>query len=99
TRRFCRSKAPGPRAMRSSPGQVTGPVIMIVILAMLAGVFGLSRFVIQSGKSAVAERRQKDARMMANSVITDYMRQFSQDPYEGHYDDLNLRRPQTPYVG
>ncbi|MFA6315908.1 MAG: hypothetical protein WC943_00685 [Elusimicrobiota bacterium] len=45
--------------------------------------------------SAVAEKRQKTAAYLANSAVTDYMRQFSQDAYNGHYDLSTLSRPET----
>ncbi|MFA6003327.1 MAG: hypothetical protein WC881_04595 [Elusimicrobiota bacterium] len=49
-------------------------------------------------RSSIQERRQKAATQIANSVVTDYMRQFSQDAYNGHYDVDQLARPETFYA-
>ncbi|HAM35293.1 MAG TPA: hypothetical protein DCP85_05125 [Elusimicrobia bacterium] len=55
------------------------------------------RYTVVTMRSAIAEQRQKTAAGMANDVVTDYMRQFSQDAYNGHYDIDKLDRPETFY--
>jgi hypothetical protein len=43
------------------------------------------------------ERQSKTARVLSNNVLVDYMRQFSQDHYDGHYDAAALARAQVFY--
>lgn len=69
---------------------------MFVLLLPLS--FAFVGYVTQAVKAATRERQQKAAGQMAGDVVTDYMRQFSQDAYSGHYDADSLARPRTFYA-
>jgi hypothetical protein len=70
--------------------------LLILLFALPVGIT-FYQYTAQTLKSAMAEKRQKTAAQIANSVVTDYMRQFSQDAYNGHYDVDKLDRPETFY--
>jgi hypothetical protein len=69
---------------------------MFVLLLPLT--FAFVRYVTQAVTAATRERRQKAAGQMAADVVSDYMRQFSQNAYSGHYDTASLSRPKTFYT-
>jgi hypothetical protein len=70
--------------------------LLLVLFVLPVGIT-LYRYVAQSVKASVQESHQKTSIGYANSVIMDYMRQFSQDPYNGHYDASSLARDQVFY--
>lgn len=74
-----------------------GALVMLLFLLPMGIMF--YRYSAQALVSAVRERQQKTASQYANAVVTDYMRQFSQDPYNGHYDADRLSRPQSLHEG
>ncbi len=88
-----RGAADGPRGGR---GQALLMALAILVFVLPLGIT-LSKYVQQTMKSAMAERRQKNASQTANNAMTDYMRQFSQDANNGHYDLDALSRPETFY--
>lgn len=69
---------------------------VLVLFALPIGIT-FYQHVGQTLRAALQERRQKTASQIANGVVTDYMRQFSQDPYKGHYDMPSLSRPESFY--
>jgi hypothetical protein len=71
--------------------------LVILLVAIPTGIYFCS-YVHTILKSAMAERRQRTATQMANSAVTDYFRQFSQDAYNGHYDIDTLSRPESFYA-
>lgn len=75
------------------------PAALVLLVFLLPMGIAFYRYSAQALKSAVQERRQKTATQLANAVVTDYMRQFSQDPYNGHYDPDRLERPESLYEG
>jgi len=95
--RSCRSSrsssrtASGPRS-----GQALVLALLLILFVLPMGVT-LYRLVGQSVRASVAESHQKAALGYANSAIMDYMRQFSQDPYSGHYDAASLARNNFAY--
>ncbi|MBI5245254.1 MAG: hypothetical protein HY922_16450 [Elusimicrobia bacterium] len=70
--------------------------LMLLLVSLPVGIY-FYKYASQLIKSTMAERRQKTAAEIANSALTDYFRQFSQDPYNGHYDTDSLSRPETFY--
>lgn len=70
--------------------------LVVMLFALPVGLY-FARHVSVMVRSAVAERQQKTASGLANSAVTDYFRQFSQNAYSGHYDTATLSRPQTFY--
>jgi len=70
---------------------------LIVMLMALPVAFYFCQYVAETVKAAVADREQKNASELADDVVTDYFRQFSQDPYNGHYDEADLERPDYFY--
>lgn len=90
-RRSCRS-----RAVETEAGQALIMALVILLFALPVGIT-FYKFVNQTLKSAIQERRQKDAAQIANDALTDYMRQFSQDVYNGHYDLDALSHPEAFY--
>ncbi|MDD5656552.1 MAG: hypothetical protein PHF00_04775 [Elusimicrobia bacterium] len=70
--------------------------LLILLFALPIGVT-FYRYVAVTMRSAMQDRRQKTAAAVADSVVTDYLRQFSQDAYNGHYDADKLSRPETFY--
>jgi hypothetical protein len=88
-RRCCRLKA-----AKGQRGQALVIALMVLLLAIPAGIT-FYRFVSQALRGAMHERQQKTAVQAANSAFTDYMRQFSQDAYSGHYDAASLSRPES----
>ncbi|MFH2201680.1 MAG: hypothetical protein ABIJ96_01050 [Elusimicrobiota bacterium] len=72
---------------------------MALFLILLVLPIGITfyKYANQTLKSSLQERRQKTAAQIANSALTDYMRQFSQDAYNGHYDVSSLDRPEAFY--
>lgn len=87
-RRFCRSRA--------AEGQALVAALVLVLFALPVGIT-FYRYSTQALKSSIQERRQKTAAQLANGVVTDYMRQLSQDAYNGHYDPDSLERPESVY--
>ncbi|TBR19239.1 hypothetical protein EPO15_14505, partial [bacterium] len=71
-------------------------LLMFVLLLPLT--FAFTRYVTQAVTAATRERQQKAAGQMAGNVVADYMRQFSQNAYSGHYDTASLSRPRTFYT-
>lgn len=71
--------------------------LMVLLVALPAGLY-FCRFVTDTLRSAMAERRQKAASQLAGSAVTDYFRQFSQNAYSGHYETDSLSRPETLYA-
>ena len=66
---------------------------LLVLFVLPVGMV-LYKTVSQTMRAAVAESHAKSSAGYANGVIMDYMRQFSQDPYSGHYDaDALARNP------
>ena len=55
------------------------------------------KYVQQATRAAVQDARHKTSIGYADGVIMDYMRQFSQDPYSGHYDTATLNRSSLLY--
>lgn len=90
-RRCCRSRAAEAR------GQSLVIALLVLLLVLPAGVT-LYRYVGQSLRAAVQERKQKTAAEAAGSALADYMRQFSQDAYSGHYDPASLARPESSFA-
>lgn len=70
--------------------------LMLVLFALPVGIT-FYQYVAQTLKMTMQEKRQKTSAILANSAITDYMRQFSQDAYNGHYEAATLSRPETFY--
>ena len=86
--------------MRNSPGSRRGQalvVALVVLVFLLPMGIVLYNSAISAQKSAVVEGQQKMSAQMATDIVSDYMRQFSNDPYNGHYDDASLGRPPTGY--
>jgi hypothetical protein len=71
--------------------------VIFVILILLPTILWLLPFVDTQVRLAQKEKQLKLASQMANDFIVDYMRQFSQNYYEGHYDIDSLSRPQSFY--
>ena len=88
------------RSLRSRAADESGQAFVMALVLMLValpiGVY-FQKNISTIIRSAVAERRQKTASQYANSAVTDYFRQFSQDAYGGHYDTASLTRPRTFY--
>jgi hypothetical protein len=72
---------------------------MALVVLLFALPLGITfyQFADRTLKSAIQEKRQKDAAQIANNALTDYMRQFAQDAYNGHYDLDSLARPEIFY--
>ncbi|MFH1619895.1 MAG: hypothetical protein ABIG11_08320 [bacterium] len=70
--------------------------LLMVLFALPVGIT-FYKFVTQTMKTSMQEKRQKTAAEIANDVIMDYMRQFSQSPSGDHYALDTLERPQTFY--
>jgi hypothetical protein len=70
----------------------------LLVLFVLPVCVALYRTVSQTMRAAVQEGHAKTSAGYANSVVMDYMRQFSQDPYSGHYDADSLARSQLAYA-
>lgn len=70
---------------------------LLLLLFVLPLGLTLYRFVAQSVRASVQESHQRTSVAWANSVLMDYMRQFSQDPYSGHYDSASLARDNFLY--
>jgi len=71
--------------------------VIFVMLIMIPTVLWLLPFVDTQVRLAQKEKQLKVASQIANDVIVDYMRQFSQNYYKGHYDIDSLARPKTFY--
>lgn len=69
---------------------------LLVLFVLPLGMV-LYRAVSQTMRAAVQEGHAKSAAGYANGVVMDYMRQFSQDPYSGHYDAGSLARSRLAY--
>ena len=78
-------------------GQALIGALVLVLFALPLGIT-FYKYADRSMKSAIQDRRQKTAAQLANNLMTDYMRQMSQDAYNGHYDTDSLSRPQTLYA-
>jgi hypothetical protein len=70
-------------------------VALVILLFLLPLAVVLYNSSMVAMKSAVQEGQQKTSAQMAVDIVTDYMRQFANDPYNGHYDSASLGRPQT----
>ncbi|MBI4679556.1 MAG: hypothetical protein HY748_18440 [Elusimicrobia bacterium] len=92
-RRSCRSRADKAAGQKGSALLAA----LAILLFALPIAIAFYKYSAQTLLSAMAEKRQKTAAFIANSVVTDYMRQFSQDAYNGHYDVDRLSRPETFY--
>jgi hypothetical protein len=75
----------------SEKGQAMVLALLLVLFVLPIGIT-LYKFVQQSSRASVQDSHQKTSIGYANGVIMDYMRQFSQDPYNGHYDAASLAR-------
>lgn len=75
------------------------PAALVMLLFLLPMGIMFYRYSAQALRSATHEKWQKTAAQNANALVTDYMRQFSQDPYNGHYDADRLKRPESKYEG
>ncbi|MDP3542828.1 MAG: hypothetical protein Q8T11_10235 [Elusimicrobiota bacterium] len=84
---------------RADKGGFALPSALVLLIFLLPMGIMFYRYSAQALRSAVQERRQKTATQMANAIVTDYMRQFSQDPYNGHYDTDRLQRPEAVFEG
>lgn len=73
-------------------------VALLMFVMLLPLTFAFVRYVTQAVRAAARERQQKAAGSMAGDVVADYMRQFSQNAYSGHYDADSLSRPKTFYT-
>ncbi len=71
---------------------------LMLLLFLLPMAVVLYKYTTQSLRSSVRDAQQKTAAQLAIDVVTDYMRQFSQDPYNGHYDSASLSRPVQDYA-
>ena len=85
------------RAAEGRRGQALVIALLVMLMALPAGVL-LYQFVSRTLRSAVHERKQMTAAQAANSAVMDYMRQFSQDAYSGHYDSASLSRPDSVFA-
>src|SRR3974390_417139 len=93
----CRSKVCWhPEPCSECKGQSL-PIALVMLLFVLPLLLGIYQFVIRSHKSAIQEGRQKTASANVSNVFMDYMRQFSQSAYNGHYDVASLQRPVMNY--
>lgn len=93
--RFSISKAANPH-LKKERGIALPMALILLLFAMPIGI-AFYQYAAQMMKSSMQEKRQMTATYIANSVVTDYMRQFSQDAYNGHYDTDTLARPKTFY--
>ena len=91
TRRFSRSSRYSSRPGDPCSGQSL-VLALLLMLFVLPVCITLYKFTAQAVRASVADSHQKTALGYANSAIMDYMRQFSQDPYSGHYDTASLSR-------
>ncbi|MDE2143424.1 MAG: hypothetical protein KGJ84_13535 [Elusimicrobia bacterium] len=91
TRRSCLSSRCSARKADPRSGQALVLALLLLLFVLPAGIT-LYKLVSQSVRASVSESHQKTALGYANSAIMDYMRQFSQDPYSGHYDAASLAR-------
>lgn len=94
-RRCCRSS---PTPSRPPRGQAL-VMALFLLLFLLPFCVTLYRYAAQTVRSVTRARQQKTAAQLAVDVVTDYMRQFSQDAYKGHYDAASLSRPTQSYGG
>ncbi|KAF0127191.1 MAG: hypothetical protein FD189_456 [Elusimicrobia bacterium] len=84
------------KLLRSRPG-------LGLIMVILVSLFLLPTFIYLSWNAGNAlrhslqERRQSEAAALASQALVDYMRQFSQDYYSGHYDAASLDRNRALY--
>ncbi|GEM_PF-1701159 len=84
------------RPLRSRPG-------MGLVMVILLSLFLLPTFVYLSWNAGAAlrhsmrERQQSEAAALASQAMIDYMRQFSQDYFSGHYDAASLDRNRSLY--
>jgi len=90
---YCRSSRRNSAAAR---GQALVLALLLILFVLPVGIT-LYKFVAQSMRAAVQENRQKTSIGWANGVVMDYMRQFSQNPYAGHYDAASLNRDKFLY--
>lgn len=67
-------------------------IALLVLLLALPAAVTFYQFASRTLRSAMRERQQKSAAQAASSALMDYMRQFSQDAYSGHYDAASLTR-------
>lgn len=92
THRSCLSSRCSRAPARPRPrGQALVLAFLLILFVLPLGLW-LYKLVQASVRGAVAESHQKTAVGYANGVIMDYMRQFSQNPYSGHYDAASLSR-------
>jgi len=84
--------------IRSTGGQAIMVALILIIFLLPLGVV-LYKSGQTAMKSAYLEGQQKDSVQVATDIITDYMRAFSQDQYNGHYDADSLGRPASGYYG
>jgi len=74
---------------------------MVIVLVLLVFLFPIaSTFLYRAVKESTftrMERRNKTATTLANNVLVDLMRQFSQSYYSGHYDSDSLSRNEMFY--
>ena len=73
-------------------GQALYVALVITLIVVPLGVL-LTQSAIQAMHASIMEGQQKTSAQVATDIITDYMRAFSQDPYNGHYDSASLARP------
>ncbi|MBI4395927.1 MAG: hypothetical protein HY548_02445 [Elusimicrobia bacterium] len=91
-----REAAEARKAMGNSRGMAfVSVLILMVFLVPIVSVF-MKRAITQSDLNT-KERQIKTARALSNNVLVDFMRQFSQDHYDGHYDAAALARAEVFY--
>ncbi|MBI5623668.1 MAG: hypothetical protein HY924_07825 [Elusimicrobia bacterium] len=96
-RRSCPSRAgsPAPGGSRERGSALLAALAVLLFALPVAIVF--YKYSAQTLVSAMQDRRQQTAALIANNAVTDYMRQFSQNAYDGHYDADQLSRPEAFY--
>lgn len=96
-RSFRSSRCSRPRGRASERGQALVMAFLLLLFVLPMGMV-LYRTVSQTMRAAVAESRARSATAYANGVLMDYMRQFSNNPYAGHYDAASLARSKFFYA-
>ena len=74
---------------------VTAVILMFLLIPVASGFLYVLR---DQLRFTTSERQIKTARTLANNALVDFMRQFSQDYYSGHYDTASLARAESFYA-
>lgn len=87
-------KAPALLADRRGMAMVTVLILMVFLLPIVSTFLkrALTHNILNT-----KDRQNKTARVLSNNVLVDFMRQFSQDHYDGHYDATALARAESFY--